>query len=159
MTSSTYSLLSIIFFVLAGVFFILAILFWFLFKIKGVIGDLSGATAKKSIARMRQSNEEKGKQDAAKAAAAPLFSMAAEQEEAATGMMETGLLQNGVSQYPAGDDMATELLSKPESVGTDDGSGVTEWLVDTNARIQRKASPNRLEMIEEILLVHTLETL
>lgn len=54
------STISIISFVLSGVCLILAILFFVKFKIPAVIGDLSGRTAKKSIARMRESNEKSG---------------------------------------------------------------------------------------------------
>ena len=44
----------------SGVCFILAVFIWFKFDILAVIGDLSGSTAKKSIARMRENNEKSG---------------------------------------------------------------------------------------------------
>lgn len=47
------STLSIVFFVVAGVAFVLAVFLWFFFRIPKVVSDLSGRTAKKSIARMR----------------------------------------------------------------------------------------------------------
>ena len=53
-------ILSIISFAIAGVLFLLAILFWFVFGIPTVIGDLSGRTARKSIAKMRALNEKSG---------------------------------------------------------------------------------------------------
>ncbi len=58
--AQTLSTLSIISFVIAGVSLAAAILFWFFFKIPAVIGDLSGKTAKKSIAKMRAANEKTG---------------------------------------------------------------------------------------------------
>ncbi|MBR6771465.1 MAG: hypothetical protein IKM28_09615 [Lachnospiraceae bacterium] len=47
-------------FVLAALFLALAIFFWFKFGIPAIIGDLSGRTAKKSIAQMRENNEKSG---------------------------------------------------------------------------------------------------
>ena len=56
------SLISTISFVVAAVSFALAVFLWFYFKIPAVIGDLSGRTAKKSIARIRTNNERAGGQ-------------------------------------------------------------------------------------------------
>ena len=56
------SLISTISFVIATISLVLAVFFWFYFKIPAVIGDLSGRTAKKSIARIRISNERAGGQ-------------------------------------------------------------------------------------------------
>lgn len=61
-TAEILSLISTISFVIAAISFALAVFFWFSFKIPSVIGDLSGRTAKKSIARMRASNERAGGQ-------------------------------------------------------------------------------------------------
>lgn len=55
------SIVSTVSFVLAGVFLVIAILFWIKFGILNIIGDLSGRTAKKSIAKMRENNEKIGK--------------------------------------------------------------------------------------------------
>lgn len=54
------SIISIVSFVLAGVFLILAVLFWIKFGIPKIIGDLTGRTAKASIAKMRVNNEKTG---------------------------------------------------------------------------------------------------
>ena len=51
------SIISTSSFVLAALFLALAIFFWFKFGIPAIIGDLSGRTAKKSIAQMRENNE------------------------------------------------------------------------------------------------------
>lgn len=48
-------------YVLAVVFLIAAVVFWFWFGIPGIIGDLSGRTARKSIAKIREKNEKSGK--------------------------------------------------------------------------------------------------
>jgi hypothetical protein len=59
-TAEILSLISLISYILAGVCLVLALFFWIFFKIPSVIGDLSGRTAKKSIAKMRQANERSG---------------------------------------------------------------------------------------------------
>lgn len=59
-TAEILSLVSLISYIVAGVCLALAVFFWFFFKIPVIIGDLSGRTAKKSIEKMRQSNERSG---------------------------------------------------------------------------------------------------
>lgn len=54
------STLSLISFITAGLCFVLAILFFIKFGIPTVIGDLSGHTARKSIKKMRENNENSG---------------------------------------------------------------------------------------------------
>lgn len=58
--TQTLQLLSTVAFAVAGACLILAVFLWFFFKIPGVIGDLSGRTARKSIARIREANEKSG---------------------------------------------------------------------------------------------------
>ncbi len=58
--ADTLSNLSIISFIVAGVFLALAIFLWFFFKIPAVFSDLTGRTARKSIANMRAANEKSG---------------------------------------------------------------------------------------------------
>ena len=48
---------------LAIVFFLMAVFFWFKFGILTIIGDLSGRTARKSIAKIRENNEKSGKKN------------------------------------------------------------------------------------------------
>lgn len=55
--AAVLSTLSIISFGIAGVCLLLAVFFWFFFKIPTVINDLTGRTARKSIAQMRAANE------------------------------------------------------------------------------------------------------
>lgn len=59
--AETLSMISLISFLAAGAFAILAVILWFVFRIPTVAGELSGRIAKKSIERMRKSNEEAGK--------------------------------------------------------------------------------------------------
>lgn len=58
--ADTLSTLAIIAFVLAGLCLVAAVFLWFYFKIPRVIGDLNGKTARKSIAKMREDNENSG---------------------------------------------------------------------------------------------------
>ena len=58
--TQTLQLLSTVAFAVAGACLILAFFLWFFFKIPSVIGDLSGRTARKSIARIREANEKSG---------------------------------------------------------------------------------------------------
>lgn len=60
MTAGTFTLLSYIAYGAAGLMVVLAVLFFFLFKIPEVIGDLSGRTARKNIAKIRSANERSG---------------------------------------------------------------------------------------------------
>ncbi len=58
--SELLSTLAIVAYGIAGVCLALAVFFWFFFKIPSVIGDLTGRTARKSIAQMRAANEKAG---------------------------------------------------------------------------------------------------
>ena len=59
--AQTYEALSIAAYLLAALSLLLAVFLWFRFKIWGVIGDLSGRTARKSIEEMRRINEKSGR--------------------------------------------------------------------------------------------------
>lgn len=56
-----YRMISIVSFAVAGVCFVVSIALFIKFRIPTVIGDLSGRTARKSIAQMRSENEKTGK--------------------------------------------------------------------------------------------------
>ena len=58
--AETLSTVSLIAFIIAGVCFAIAVALFFVFGIPSVIGDLSGRTARKSIKKMRLSNESSG---------------------------------------------------------------------------------------------------
>ena len=61
-TVEILSLVSLISYIVAGICLVVTIFLWIIFKIPSVIGDLSGRTARKSIARMRANNEKAGGQ-------------------------------------------------------------------------------------------------
>ena len=58
--TQVYNIISIVAFSLAGVAFVFSIFCWVKLEIWDIIGDLSGRTAKKSIAQMRAENERSG---------------------------------------------------------------------------------------------------
>jgi hypothetical protein len=60
MSAATLSTISLIGYIAAGVLLAAAVVLFFVFKIPTVIGDLSGRTARKSIAKQRAANESSG---------------------------------------------------------------------------------------------------
>ncbi len=56
-----YQMISYAGFILTAVFLVVSLVLWLKFGIRKIIGDLSGRAAKKSIDRMRKSNEESWK--------------------------------------------------------------------------------------------------
>lgn len=170
-TAEILSLISLISYIIAGVAAVLAVFFWFFFKIPSVIGDLSGRTAKKSIARKRASNERSGgkgyqpsatnanrgkltdtMQHSRKLKPEPKKSQPADENQ----MPETGLLESNKAEIV--DNQQTELL---------DGEA-TDVLVDEDATAALQPEPvkqvkrtggKKLTMLEEIILVHTDEVI
>ena len=60
MTVETLQMLSTVAYVLAGIFLLAAIAIFFLLDIRSVIGDVTGATARKAIRDIRAQNEASG---------------------------------------------------------------------------------------------------
>lgn len=176
-TAEILSLISTLSFVVAAISFVLAVFFWFNFKIPSVIGDLSGRTAKKSIARMRASNERAGGQGykpsaanvsrgkltdrmkySSKLSGDPLTKKQQTRREKITGedlMPETGLL--ATNDAVAADGQQTDLLV---------GFVSTYLLVDEDATVpiweEPKAPATRtggkkLTILDEVMLIHTDE--
>ena len=52
--------LSLIAYILAGIFLLISVALFFRFNVRGLIGDLSGANARKAIENIRQQNETTG---------------------------------------------------------------------------------------------------
>ena len=172
--AQTLQTLSVISFVIAGACLVLAVFFWLFFKIPTVIGDLSGRTAKKSIAKMRAANEKTGtksyKESRINAERGKLTGTIPNsgkpnksQRTPHDGKPETGLLtENKADGFES---EATGMLDEATSIL---GSETTGLLVDDNATaplasLPRKfpahSSGKQLEMIEEVMLVHTKEVI
>lgn len=60
MTYDVYMNIYMVGLVLAGIMLVISVILFFVLKIPAVIGDLSGATAKKAIENIRNQNEESG---------------------------------------------------------------------------------------------------
>lgn len=161
--AETLSTLSIISFVIAGVSLAIAIFLWIYFRIPTVIGDLSGRNAKKSIARMRASNEKSGNK-----------SYRASETNAERGKL-TGTMpgigeKNKEKKNSAKKDdkmPETGLLAenKANDIGeetdllVEEDTNETDLLIETPITVAPKTSTIKLEKIEEVVLVHTDEVI
>ncbi len=133
---------------------VLAVLLWFKFCIPSVIGDLSGRTARKSIAKMREENEKSGVVNRQR-----VTFMKPEQSSnpASRDESETGVLaENGTD---GADEQQTALLSDNEE---------TALLMDENETVSLKevveppvarSGGKKLKMLNEVMLVHTNEVI
>lgn len=155
--AETLSLLSIISYVAAAVFFVLAIFFWFFFRIPTVIGDLTGRTARKSIAKMRAANEKSGakvyRESRTNVERGKLTdAMPGTEKQSKKKFIEddkrpeTGLLtENKAGSYET---EATGILVDEDE---------TVELASTAKQKVKRTGGKKLVMIEEIMLVHTEE--
>ena len=152
--AETLSVISLISFLAAGVFAVVAVILWFVFRIPTVAGELSGRTARKSIERMRKRNEEAGK------------------NSHGTGPVKREGRNSTVSMRQAGKNSSeggnteTDLLA--EGAARADISEETEWLTDENGTealdneiiwTERKVSTVKIDLLEEILFIHTKEVI
>lgn len=157
--AETLSTLSIISFAVAGVSFVIAVFFWFFFKIPTVIGDLSGRTARKSIARMRAANEKTGtktyKESKTNAARGKLTGTMPDSEKLKKNKSvinsdkpETGLLAENKADNL--DSETTGLLIDEEA---------TAALDTTVPNIAKRTGGKKLEILEDVMLIHTDEVI
>ncbi len=160
--------LSIIAFAVAGVLLVLAIFFWFFFKIPTVIGDLTGRTARKSIAKMRSANEKTGiktyhssKTNASRGKLTETMPDAHKKQDE-DGSAETVLLKHNPVGDPEG--VVTGVLNEARSLQ----SQATGLLIDENETAPLDAPPyqmpvrpggKKLTMIKEVMLIHTNEVI
>lgn len=160
--ADTLSIISLVSFIIAGVCLVLAVFFWFNFRIPRVIGDLTGRTARKSIAKMWASNEESGNKSYRPSATnvsrgkltdtMPDSSKLKSQETDAIseeiGTGETGVLaENRASTNTLGD--STVLLENSDE--TD--------LLENMAMPARKGAGKKLTMLDEVIQTHTDEVI
>ncbi len=152
--ADTLSTLSIVFFVVGGVCFALAVFFWFFFKIPGVIGDLTGKTARKNIAKIREENEKKsnktprdssrlgfvrrkGDTESLNKTAQPSVRFTAQNANSnAAANPETGLLDSNKDTY--GNTENTALLVDNQGVSD---VGETAPLVEANNGFSNETAP------------------
>lgn len=161
--AETLSVISVISFMAAGVFAILAVVFWFLFQIPTVAGDLSGRNAKKTIERMRKRNEEmrtkpqelsgvrrEGEISSAKR-------KRTEKDQDIRVNAETGLLSENVAGVRQSAE--TGLLTEENATGILEEEYKTDVSGIKKVKTQRKASAIKIDLIEEILFIHTEEVI
>lgn len=187
-TAEILSLISTISYVIAAISFVLAVFLWFRFKIPQVFGELTGMTAKKSIAKMRAANEKNSnrdympgpadsgrgnqtgtKQNPRKTAADANKKPASNPKKKAPdkdAMPETGLL--GENKVNAFDDEQTELLAPSEETELLVRSEETGMLVDEDGTAplldeempgMKRAGGKKLHMLDEVMLIHTNEVI
>lgn len=165
--------LSIIFFIFAAICFAIAVFIWIYFKIPSVISDLSGRTARKSIAKMRTVNEqskkimpEKGSSHGRPDSVSSNTNQASENPlEGTEKLRSEGTARIG-SEGTA--QLESERTEKLRSEGTE-RLGATELLVDENVTAPlnnkmrkqpaKRESHVKFQMIEEVMLIHTDEVI
>ena len=173
------SIVSIVSFVLAGICFLLAVFFWFRFNIPAVIGDLSGRTARKSIAKLREGNEKSGAKVFRPSATNSNRGKLTSTMPQTGGKKSSGLKtekQEPVVQPLRGDAGVTEVLLENQAVAIDgtetallmeEESATTSLLVDENggetepmaAQSPRQKKGKQLVMLDDVVLIHTDEVI
>lgn len=186
-TAEILSLISVVSYILAGASLAVAVFLWFYFRIPSVIGDLSGRTARKSIARIRASNEHAGGQgyrpSATNASRGKLTNTMPQSKEPtevqvrhsapSSQQSETELLPGAGRPAETGDHPETGLLAANRADET--GNEQTELLENVEATALlvdevvtespiAEAPPARvggrqLVMLEEVMLIHTDEVI
>lgn len=174
-TAEILSLISLISYIIAGVSFVIALFLWFFFKIPSVIGDLSGRTAKKSIARKRARNERAGGKGYQPSATnvergkltdtmqhsrrlKPDAEKAKRVDEAQ--MPETGLLSSNKAEVI--DIQQTEVLNNETTgllIDEDETVALQEVLSEKTQPVVERIGEKKLTMIEEVILIHTDEVI
>lgn len=165
--AQTLQTLSIISFAVAGICLVLAIFFWFFFKIPTVIGDLSGRTARKSIAKMRAANEKTGaksyKESKTNAERGKLTDTMPGSDKlkkkniaSDDGKPETGLLADNMAEKI--DSEATGILES-ETTGLLIDDNATAPLASPAHKPTERTGGKKLVMIEEVMLIHTDEVI
>lgn len=166
-TADILSLISTISFILSGICLIVAVLLWFVFKIPAVIGDLSGRTARKSIAKMHESNGKSSGQGYRSGAentprrksagavrhAARSVSASAKSHIAEKQMPETNLLS--CDKPVCSDSMQTELLEDLQATDVLVDENETVALNETPDKSVRHSAGKKLTMLDEVVLIHT----
>ena len=158
--ADTLMTISIVAFVAAGVFAVLAIILLLVFKIPSVIGDLSGATARKSIENMRRNNEQSGRSSIKSSEKRPnrvklTETMEGVNKKAREDMDETGLLSENITMNYSSEETALLVEDKTEPLVLEE----TMLLEDDSPNKQRKPSSVSIELLEEVMLIHTEEVI
>ncbi len=165
--AETLQFLSIISFIVAGVCFLLAVFLWFFFKIPDVVGDLSGRNARKSIAKMRTTNEKTGlkfyRESKVNAERGKLTEkMVTEipnrkKVNLEGNRPETGLLNTNKADRIESEE--TYILKSEETGLLMDGEVATSLLNSKVYRQECRTDNKKLKIIEEVMIIHTDEVI
>ena len=162
------SIISLVSFIVAGICFALALFFWFYFHILRIIGDLTGWTARKSIAKMRQNNEASGNKSYRSTATNISRGKLTGTVLDSAKPKSTGYASNSFNTNP------TSVLEKNKATGIRAGqttileNQTTEFLLESNATEplakkaqtrQKKAVKKKLKMLDEVIYTHTDEVI
>lgn len=181
----TINTVSIVFFVIAAVSLLVAIYAFIRFNIPQVIGELSGRTARKSIAQMRDKNDKTGNKAHRPSPSAIERGTLTDkiEEKSKTSKAEKNAEKNAAKKADPNatvplkkgtyDDNATAPLPQNNNsnatVPLSNNSEATELLADdettvlSNAKAQPNVSQNAkidgFKVIKSIVLIHTNETI
>ncbi len=164
--AETLSTLSIVSFVLAAISLAVAVFLWFFFGIPTVIGDLNGNNARRSIARMRAANEKAsvktkktGNTNTNSGKPASVTSQNSTKPKTPgrdhNEPPATGLIAENVAENVAWE--ATSALSEDTTeilLGNE-----TMLLSDIQPHAVKKGDGKKLDMLEEVMLIHTEEVI
>ena len=152
--ASLFRIIALVSFALAIAFLAFAIFAFIKFKIPKVIGDLSGRNAKKSIAQMRAENEKTGKKSFRP------HPIAADRGTVTETIDNPFVTKKTSAVEIPDDDNATERLNY-DSNGTEVlGEGTQILSEDTlNRAVQQQQDSVRMIMLQNIVFVHTDETI
>lgn len=166
----TINIVSIIFFIIAGVSLLVAIYSFVRFNIPQIIGELSGRTAKKSIAQMRDKNVKTGDKSHRPSPAAKEHGTLTDKiEKKETVNVNTATAEEGTellnSTEKLSNDNQTELLAENETELSDDNATTvlseetTVLTNNDNSQINVSNDSNDFKIIQNIVLIHTNETI
>ena len=166
----TINIVSIIFFIIASVSLLVAIYSFVRFNIPQIIGELSGRTAKKSIAQMRDKNVKTGdKSHRPSPAAKERGTLTDKIEKKEMVKVNTATAEEGTellnSTEKLSTNIQTELLNENETELSDDNATTvlseetTVLTNNDNSQINVSNDSNDFKIIQNIVLIHTNETI
>lgn len=149
-------------FIAAAVFAALAVFFFIKFKIPSVVGDLSGRNARKSIAQMRNNNEKSGnksfrpsKTNVDRVKLTDTMKEGDGDIPVDTGNLETRLVEE--NKIHALDGESTTLLVDIDATGLLTEDDETTLLSESISSLMKRKAGMNLQMIDEVVLIHTRE--
>ena len=169
----TINIVSIIFFIIAGVSLLVAIYSFVRFNIPQVIGELSGRTARKSIAQMRDKNEKTGNKAHRPSPSAiergTLTDKIEKKKSVEKSDKKISKVEEGTELLNSTEklltNIQTELLNESETELSDDNATTvlseetTVLTNNDNSQINVSNDSNDFKIMQNIVLIHTNETI